>query len=52
MTQARVIDVDSSWARAIEAEEIFLAAGRDTIFSSLNLEAAKVKFSTRRGDFK
>ncbi|MEG3954066.1 NAD(P)/FAD-dependent oxidoreductase [Microcoleus sp. herbarium2] len=50
VTQARVID-GKKWIqagpRAIEAEEIFLAAGRGYNFSSLNLEAAKVKFSTR-----
>ena len=50
VTQARVID-GKKWIqagpRAIEAEEIFLAAGRGHNFSSLNLEAAKVKFSAR-----
>jgi pyruvate/2-oxoglutarate dehydrogenase complex dihydrolipoamide dehydrogenase (E3) component len=50
VTQARVIE-GKKWIqagpRAIEAEEIFLAAGRGHDFSSLNLEAAKVKFSAR-----
>ena len=50
VTQARVIE-GKKWIqagpRAIEAEEIFLAAGRGYNFSSLNLEAAKVKFSPR-----
>lgn len=50
VTQARVIE-GKKWIqagpRAIEAEEIFLAAGRGHNFSSLNLEAAKVKFSPR-----
>lgn len=50
VTQARVIE-GKKWIqagpRAIEAEEIFLAAGRGHNFSSLNLEAAKVKFSAR-----
>ncbi|MEG4208930.1 NAD(P)/FAD-dependent oxidoreductase [Microcoleus sp. S13_B4] len=50
VTQARVIE-GKKWIqagpRAIEAEEIFLAAGRGHNFSSLNLEAAGVKFSDR-----
>ena len=50
VTQARVIE-GKKWIqagpRAIEAEEIFLAAGRGHNFSSLNLEAARVKFSDR-----
>lgn len=50
VTQARVID-GKKWIqagpRAIEAEEIFLAAGRQHNFASLNLEAAGVKFSDR-----
>ncbi|MEG4349726.1 NAD(P)/FAD-dependent oxidoreductase [Microcoleus sp. LAD1_D5] len=50
VTQARVIE-GKKWIqagpRAIEAEEIFLAAGRGHNFSSLNLEAAGVKFSYR-----
>ncbi|UNU25265.1 dihydrolipoyl dehydrogenase family protein [Microcoleus vaginatus] len=50
VTQARVIE-GKKWIqagpRAIEAEEIFLAAGRGHDFSSLNLEAAGVKFSYR-----
>ena len=50
VTQAMVIE-GKKWIqagpRAIEAEEIFLAAGRGHNFSSLNLEAAKVKFSAR-----
>jgi pyruvate/2-oxoglutarate dehydrogenase complex dihydrolipoamide dehydrogenase (E3) component len=48
VTQARVID-GKKWvqagARAIEAGEIFLAAGRRANFESLNLEAAGVKFN-------
>ncbi len=51
VTQARVID-GKKWIqagpRAIEAEEIFLAAGRRHNFGSFNLEAAGVKFSDRR----
>ncbi|MEO6863794.1 MAG: NAD(P)/FAD-dependent oxidoreductase [Microcoleus sp.] len=50
VTQARVIE-GKKWIqagpRAIEAEEIFLAAGRQHNFESLNLEAARVKFSDR-----
>ncbi|MCC3564248.1 MULTISPECIES: NAD(P)/FAD-dependent oxidoreductase [unclassified Microcoleus] len=50
VTQARVID-GKKWIqagpRAIEAEEIFLAAGRGHNFAWLNLEAARVKFSDR-----
>ncbi|MEG4575681.1 NAD(P)/FAD-dependent oxidoreductase [Microcoleus sp. N3A4] len=50
VTQARVID-GKKWIqagpRAIEAEEIFLAAGRGHNFASLNLEAARVKFNYR-----
>ncbi|MCU0545811.1 MAG: NAD(P)/FAD-dependent oxidoreductase [Oscillatoriaceae cyanobacterium Prado104] len=48
VTQARIID-GKKWvqagARAIEAGEIFLAAGRRPNFESLNLEAAGVKFN-------
>ncbi|WP_373536502.1 NAD(P)/FAD-dependent oxidoreductase [Microcoleus sp.] len=51
VTQARVID-GKKWIqagpRAIEAEEIFLAAGRGHNFPSLNLEAVGVKFNNRR----
>lgn len=51
VTQARVID-GKKWIqagpRAIEAEEIFLAAGRRHNFGSLNLEAVRVKFNDRR----
>ena len=50
VTQARVIE-GKKWIqagpRAIEAEEIFLGAGRQHNFASLNLEAARVKFSDR-----
>jgi pyruvate/2-oxoglutarate dehydrogenase complex dihydrolipoamide dehydrogenase (E3) component len=50
VSQARVIE-GKKWIqagpRAIEAEEIFLAAGRQHNFASLNLEAARVKFSDR-----
>jgi pyruvate/2-oxoglutarate dehydrogenase complex dihydrolipoamide dehydrogenase (E3) component len=48
VTQARIID-GKKWvqagARAIEAGEIFLAAGRRPNFESLNLEAAGVQFN-------
>jgi pyruvate/2-oxoglutarate dehydrogenase complex dihydrolipoamide dehydrogenase (E3) component len=48
VTQAKVID-GKKWiqagARAIEAGEIFLAAGRLPNFNFLNLEAANVKFN-------
>ena len=50
VTQARIIE-GKKWIqagpRAIEAEEIFLAAGRGYNFAALNLEAAGVKFSDR-----
>ncbi|MEG4580515.1 NAD(P)/FAD-dependent oxidoreductase [Microcoleus sp. MON1_C5] len=50
VTQARVIE-GKKWIqagpRAIEAEEIFLATGRQHHFAWLNLEAAGVKFSDR-----
>ncbi|MEG4343132.1 NAD(P)/FAD-dependent oxidoreductase [Microcoleus sp. A003_D6] len=50
VTQARVIE-GKKWIQAgraaIEAEEIFLAAGRGHNFVSLNLEAARVKFNYR-----
>ncbi len=48
VTQARVID-GKKWIQAgdlaIEAEEIFLAAGRQPNFKSLNIEATGVKFN-------
>lgn len=48
VTQARVIE-GKKWIQAgdlaIEAEEIFLAAGRRPNFRSLNLEAAGIKFN-------
>ncbi|MBE9187383.1 NAD(P)/FAD-dependent oxidoreductase [Microcoleus sp. LEGE 07076] len=51
VTQARVID-GKKWIQAgraaIEAEEIFLAAGRGHNFASLNLEAAGIKFNNQR----
>jgi len=50
VTQARLIE-GKKWIqagpRAIETEEIFLAAGRQHNFASLNLEAARVEFSDR-----
>ncbi|NJK68159.1 MAG: NAD(P)/FAD-dependent oxidoreductase [Microcoleus sp. CSU_2_2] len=51
VTQARVID-DKKWIQAgdlaIEAEEIFLAAGRQPNFQALNLEATGIKFNNQR----
>lgn len=50
VTQARVID-GKKWIQAgdlaIEAEEIFVAAGRRPNFKSLNLEATGIKFNNQ-----
>lgn len=51
VTQARVIE-GKKWIQAgdlaIEAEEIFLAAGRQPNFKALNLEATGIKFNNQR----